>query len=291
MRIHRSWSWSGSSSRRPSLRVAVAPPNPRGTRHRPRAGRRQACADFAVAAAANGKGKVALSNLRGKVGPRRLLGTFCEPCKKSFPKLQDLNTKYAASGLKIVGISEDEPDDKDRPSRASRHLRREVHARLGRGQVDRQELQAADDAVVLPHRPERRRPVRARRLPRRRRGPGREGDQRAARLAEALLARVRGDQALSRRLARMSWKLRRASPDAAAARVRCPGARSACARRSVARTRRGAGAGPRCTRYPPRGAPRRRRRASPDCRRVDGMRRRTEPGLSSGHHQLDHQLA
>ena len=41
-------------------------------------------------------------------------GTFCEPCKKSFPKLQDLNTKYASSGLSIVGISEDEADDKDK---------------------------------------------------------------------------------------------------------------------------------------------------------------------------------
>jgi cytochrome c biogenesis protein CcmG, thiol:disulfide interchange protein DsbE len=69
--------------------------------------------DFAVAAAANGKGKVALSSLRGKVVLVDFWGTFCEPCKKSFPKLQDLNTKYAASGLKIVGISEDEPDDKE----------------------------------------------------------------------------------------------------------------------------------------------------------------------------------
>ena len=69
--------------------------------------------DFAVAAAANGKGKVALSSLRGKVVLVDFWGTFCEPCKKSFPKLQDLNTKYAASGLKIVGISEDDPDDKE----------------------------------------------------------------------------------------------------------------------------------------------------------------------------------
>jgi peroxiredoxin len=68
--------------------------------------------DFTVAAAANGKGKVALSALRGKVVLVDFWGTFCEPCKKSFPKLQDLHTKYAASGLRIVGISEDEEDDK-----------------------------------------------------------------------------------------------------------------------------------------------------------------------------------
>ena len=70
--------------------------------------------DFAVAAAANGKGKIALSRLRGKVVLVDFWGTFCEPCKKSFPKLQDLNTKYSTSGLRIVGISEDEADDKDK---------------------------------------------------------------------------------------------------------------------------------------------------------------------------------
>ncbi len=69
--------------------------------------------DFAVASAANGKGKVALSKLRGKVVLVDFWGTYCEPCKKSFPKLQDLNTKYAASGLRIVGISEDDADDKE----------------------------------------------------------------------------------------------------------------------------------------------------------------------------------
>lgn len=68
--------------------------------------------DFSVGAVANGKGKVALSDLRGKVVLVDFWGTFCEPCKKSFPKLQDLHTKYSASGLKIVGISEDEDDDK-----------------------------------------------------------------------------------------------------------------------------------------------------------------------------------
>ncbi len=41
-------------------------------------------------------------------------GTYCGPCKRSFPKLEDLNAKYSARGLHIVGISEDEPDDKDK---------------------------------------------------------------------------------------------------------------------------------------------------------------------------------
>jgi peroxiredoxin len=72
----------------------------------------KAAPDFSVAAVANGKGKVALSDLRGQVVLVDFWGTFCEPCKKSFPKLQDLQTKYGDSGLKILGISEDEADDK-----------------------------------------------------------------------------------------------------------------------------------------------------------------------------------
>ncbi len=64
--------------------------------------------------AANGKGTLALDSLKGKVVLVDFWGTFCEPCKKSFPKLQDLYTKYGASGFKVVAISEDEADDKSK---------------------------------------------------------------------------------------------------------------------------------------------------------------------------------
>ena len=69
---------------------------------------------FTVPAVVNGKGKVSLDGLHGKVVLLDFWGTFCEPCKKSFPKLQDLYTKYGDSGLRIVGVSEDEADDKDK---------------------------------------------------------------------------------------------------------------------------------------------------------------------------------
>ena len=68
--------------------------------------------DFSVKAVANAKGQLSLGDLKGKVVLVDFWGTFCEPCKKSFPKLQDLYTKYSSSGLRIVGISEDEADDK-----------------------------------------------------------------------------------------------------------------------------------------------------------------------------------
>jgi peroxiredoxin len=72
----------------------------------------QTAPDFSATTVANGKGKVALGDLRGKVVLVDFWGTYCEPCKKSFPKLQGLYGKYAASGLKVVGISEDEAEDK-----------------------------------------------------------------------------------------------------------------------------------------------------------------------------------
>ncbi len=58
----------------------------------------------------NGKGKVSMTALSGKVVIVDFWATWCEPCKKSFPKLQDINAKYRSSGLTIVGLSED--DDK-----------------------------------------------------------------------------------------------------------------------------------------------------------------------------------
>ena len=57
---------------------------------------------------------ISLKKLRGKVVIVDFWGTFCEPCKKSFPKLQELNAKYADDGLEIVAISEDEAEDKDK---------------------------------------------------------------------------------------------------------------------------------------------------------------------------------
>jgi len=46
----------------------------------------------------------------GKVVIVDFWATWCEPCKKSFPKLQELYVKYKASGLEIAAVSVD--DDK-----------------------------------------------------------------------------------------------------------------------------------------------------------------------------------
>src|SRR5215212_6740729 len=49
---------------------------------------------------------------KGKVTLVDLWATWCEPCKKSFPKYQELYVKYKASGLEIVAVSVDEDETK-----------------------------------------------------------------------------------------------------------------------------------------------------------------------------------
>jgi cytochrome c biogenesis protein CcmG, thiol:disulfide interchange protein DsbE len=63
--------------------------------------------DFSVSSVSGAK--VSLAALQGKVVIVDFWATWCEPCKKSFPKLEELNVKYKGQ-LEIVAISED--DDK-----------------------------------------------------------------------------------------------------------------------------------------------------------------------------------
>ena len=63
--------------------------------------------DFTQKTVRDGKA-VSFNALKGKVAIVDFWATWCGPCKQSFPKLQDLNAKYGAHGLTIVGISEDD---------------------------------------------------------------------------------------------------------------------------------------------------------------------------------------
>jgi peroxiredoxin len=61
-------------------------------------------ASFSVPSINGGKAELQA----GKVTIVDFWATWCEPCKKSFPKLQELYVKYKANGLEIVAISVDD---------------------------------------------------------------------------------------------------------------------------------------------------------------------------------------
>src|SRR5450432_2366169 len=58
-----------------------------------------------------GGAAISSDTLHGKVAIVDFWATWCEPCKKSFPKLEELNVKYRSGGLQIVGVSEDDDAD------------------------------------------------------------------------------------------------------------------------------------------------------------------------------------
>lgn len=58
--------------------------------------------------------KVSLSDYKGKAVIVDFWATWCAPCKIEIPWLEQFHNQYAAQGLEILGISEDnlDPDDK-----------------------------------------------------------------------------------------------------------------------------------------------------------------------------------
>ena len=51
-----------------------------------------------------------LSDYRGKVVILDFWATWCEPCKQEIPHFIDLQNKYSAQGLQILGISMDDSE-------------------------------------------------------------------------------------------------------------------------------------------------------------------------------------
>jgi peroxiredoxin len=53
--------------------------------------------------------KVSLSDFKGKVILLDFWATWCVPCKAEIPGFIDLQKKYGARGLQVIGISVDDP--------------------------------------------------------------------------------------------------------------------------------------------------------------------------------------
>ena len=97
----------------------------------------------------NGTGKLAIAP--GKVTIVDFWATWCGPCQKSFPKLQELYVKYKASGLEIVAVSVDEEGDKGKIPDFVKTAGAKFPGRLGR-QEGRRRVEAREHAVHVHHR-------------------------------------------------------------------------------------------------------------------------------------------
>jgi cytochrome c biogenesis protein CcmG/thiol:disulfide interchange protein DsbE len=63
-----------------------------------------------TAEAVGGDGPKTLKAAQGKVVILDFWGTFCEPCKKSFPKYQEIVDQYAGD-VAVLAVSVDEPEN------------------------------------------------------------------------------------------------------------------------------------------------------------------------------------
>jgi cytochrome c-type biogenesis protein len=61
-----------------------------------------------------GGDSVSLGDLRGDVVLLNVWATWCHPCREEIPLLQSLHDRYAARGLRIVGVSVDSPGESGR---------------------------------------------------------------------------------------------------------------------------------------------------------------------------------
>lgn len=66
---------------------------------------------------------VALHESRGKVMVLNIWATWCGPCRKEMPSLQQLHRQFQERGLDVVGVNVDAPQD-DQPKRIQELTRR-----------------------------------------------------------------------------------------------------------------------------------------------------------------------
>jgi cytochrome c biogenesis protein CcmG/thiol:disulfide interchange protein DsbE len=70
--------------------------------------------DFALKVVGGRNGQtLQLSSLKGKAVIVSFWATWCEPCKMEMPWLVELQKKYAAEGLQVVGVAMDDAPEKE----------------------------------------------------------------------------------------------------------------------------------------------------------------------------------
>jgi cytochrome c biogenesis protein CcmG, thiol:disulfide interchange protein DsbE len=62
---------------------------------------------FTLTAAAEATDPLDLASLRGKVVLVDFWASWCEPCRHSFPWLNEMQAKYAVRGLVVIGVNVD----------------------------------------------------------------------------------------------------------------------------------------------------------------------------------------
>jgi thiol-disulfide isomerase/thioredoxin len=66
--------------------------------------------------------RVRVGDYQGKVLMLDFYATWCEPCRKSIPRLITMQNKYGSKGLQIVGLNVGGPDDRIKVSNFAREL-------------------------------------------------------------------------------------------------------------------------------------------------------------------------
>ncbi|HEV7397815.1 MAG TPA: TlpA disulfide reductase family protein [Pyrinomonadaceae bacterium] len=80
---------------------------------------------------------IRLADQRNKIVILDFYATWCEPCRESIPHLADLQRRYAAKGVEIVGLNVGGADDYDKVPAFAREFR--IPYQLG---IPDQELEA-----------------------------------------------------------------------------------------------------------------------------------------------------
>jgi thiol-disulfide isomerase/thioredoxin len=89
---------------------------------------------------------VRLADSRGKVVVLDFYATWCEPCRDSVPRLVDLQKRYGARGLQIVGLNVGGEDDYEKIPAFAREF--QIQYQLGIPDPELEDLYTSEDQRI-----------------------------------------------------------------------------------------------------------------------------------------------